>query len=96
MRYGFLDCSPTVAFDFQRFLFVPHMINNVKLAIQKSFDVNLVIELWKTFISSRILVNKIPEYIKLVELIIVQVNGCVEDECYFLTLTFMKKNLQIG
>lgn len=49
------------------------MTNNVKLAMQKPYDVNLVIKLWRTFTSFQILENKILKYIKLVELPIVQV-----------------------
>jgi hypothetical protein len=60
----------------------------------KTFDVNLVTKLWRTFTSFQILKNKIPKYIKLVELAIVYVFGFIEDEHYFFTLTFMKKNLQ--
>jgi hypothetical protein len=56
------------------------MINNAKLAMQKSFDVNPFTKLCRTFISSQILKNKILEYIKLAELAIVQVIGFVEDE----------------
>jgi len=48
---------------------------------------------WRTPTSSRILENKILEYIKLVELV-VQVIGSIEDECCFSTLTFTKEKLQ--
>jgi hypothetical protein len=51
------------------------MTNNAKLAMQKPFDVNLATKLWRTLISSQILKNKILEYIKLVELVIVHVIG---------------------
>jgi len=56
--------------------------------------VNPLTKLWKTFSSSQIFVKKILEYIKLVELVIVQVIGSVEDERCFSTLTFMKTKLQ--
>jgi hypothetical protein len=45
--------------------------------------------LWRTFTFSQILENKIPKYIKLVELAIVQIIGFVEDKHCFSTLTFM-------
>jgi hypothetical protein len=51
-------------------------------------------KLWITLSSSQILVKKILEYIKLVELIIVQVIGLVEDYICFSTLTFMKTKLR--
>jgi hypothetical protein len=56
--------------------------------------VNPLTKLWKTFSSSQIFVKKILEYIKLAELVIVQVIGSVEDERCFSTLTFMKTKLQ--
>jgi hypothetical protein len=49
------------------------MTNNVKLAMQKLFDVNPITKLWRTFTSFQILKNKILEYIELVELAIVQI-----------------------
>ncbi len=55
---------------------------------------NPLTKLWKTFSSSQIFVKKILEYIKLAELVIVQVIGSVEDERCFSTLTFMKTKLQ--
>jgi hypothetical protein len=70
------------------------MTNNVKLAMQKPFDVNPVTKLWKTLTSFRILKNKILKYIKLVELAIVKVIGSIEDEHYFYMLTFMKTKLR--
>jgi hypothetical protein len=89
MRYGLLVFFKIITFDFQRSLFVFNMTNNVKLAMQKPFDVNLVTKLWRTLTSFQILENKIPEYMKLVELVVVQVIGVVEDEHYFSMLTSM-------
>jgi hypothetical protein len=63
------------------------MIKNAKLVMPKPFDVNLITKLWKTFTSFRILENKI------IELVVVQVIGFVEDEYCFFTLTFMETNL---
>jgi hypothetical protein len=45
----------TTAFDLQRFLFVLTMKNNVKLIMQKPFDINPFTKLWKTLSSSQIL-----------------------------------------
>ncbi len=69
------------------------MKNNVKLTMQKSFDINLLTKLWRTFLSSQILEQKILEYIKLVELVVVQMIGSIKDECCFSTFTFMKTKL---
>ncbi len=69
------------------------MKNNVKLAMQKPFDINLLTKLWKTFSSFQIFEQKIFEYIKLVELAVVQVIGLVEDEWCFSTFTSMKTKL---
>jgi hypothetical protein len=65
--------------DLQRSLFVLTMKNNVKLAMQP-FDINPLTKLWGTFFSSWILEQKIDEYIKLLELAMVQVSGSIEDE----------------
>jgi hypothetical protein len=56
------------------------MKNNVKLAMQKPFDINPLTKLRKTFFSSWIHEQKIHEYIKSLELAMVQVNGSIEDE----------------
>jgi hypothetical protein len=69
------------------------MKNNSNLVMQKPFDVNSLTKLWRTFFSSQILVEKILEYIKLVELVVVQVIGPMEDERCFSTFTFMKTKL---
>ncbi len=71
------------------------MTNNVKLAMHKPFDVNPITKLWRTLTSSRILENKLLEYIKLVELVVVQVIGYIENECCFFMLTFMKKKYRL-
>ncbi len=57
--------------------------------MQKPFDVNPITKLWRTLTSSQILENKILEYIKLVELLVVQIIGSIEDECCLSMLTFM-------
>jgi hypothetical protein len=49
-----------IALDLQRSLFVLNMTNNVKLAMQKPFDVHLVIKLCKTLTSFQFFENKIP------------------------------------
>jgi hypothetical protein len=80
-------------FDLQRSLFVLNMKNNAKLVMQKPFDINLLTKLKWTLFSSRIFEQKIYEYIRLDELVVMHVISLVEDEqCYF-TLIFMKIKL---
>ncbi len=83
-----------IDFDLHRFLFVLTMKNNAKLAMQKPFDLNPLTKFWRSLSSSRIFEHKILEYIKLVELLVVQVIGLVEDEQCFSKLTIMKTKLR--
>jgi hypothetical protein len=48
----------------------------------------------KPFFHFKFLNKKILEYIKLVELVVVQMIGSIEDEQCFFTLTFMKTKLK--
>jgi hypothetical protein len=57
-------------------------------------DCNPTIQMWKRFVSSVIVKDKIFEYFKFVELTIVVVWGSVEDQCSFSTVTFMKSKLR--
>jgi hypothetical protein len=67
-------------FDLQRSLFVLNMKNNAKLVMQKPFDINLLTKLKWTLFSSRIFEQKIYEYIRLDELVVMHVISLVEDE----------------
>jgi len=60
--------------------------------MQKPFNVNPITKNLKTFTFFNY-ENKIPKYIKLAELVVVQVIGYVENECFFSTLTFIKTKL---
>jgi len=66
------------------------MKNNAKLAMQKPFDLNSFTKFWRTISSSQIFEHQILEYIKLVELAIVQVIGLVKDERCFSKFSSMK------
>jgi hypothetical protein len=70
------------------------MTKNVKLVMQKHFDVNPVTKLWRTFTCFQILEVKILEYTKLAKLDVVQIIGSIENECCFSTLIFMKIKLR--
>jgi hypothetical protein len=50
--------------------------------------------MWRRFVSSVILKDRVFEYFKLVELAIVAVLGSVENELIFSTVTFMKSKLR--
>ncbi len=52
--------------------------------MQKPFDLNPLTKLWRFLSSSWIFEYQIPEYVKLVEVVVVQVIGLVENEwCFF-------------
>jgi hypothetical protein len=70
----------TIVFDLHRFLFVLIVKKNAKLAMQKPFDLNPLTKLWRFLSSSWIFEYQIPEYVKLVEVVVVQVIGLVENE----------------
>jgi hypothetical protein len=63
----------TIVLDLKTFLFILIMKKNVKLVMQKPFDINSLTKLWKTLSSSQILEQKINEYIRFVGLGIMQV-----------------------
>jgi hypothetical protein len=75
-----LSLFSTIALDLQRSLFVITTTKNVKLAMHKPFDVNPITKLWRTLTSFQMLENKVPKYIKLVELIGVQIIGSIENK----------------
>jgi hypothetical protein len=57
-------------------------------------DLNLVSRLWKKLTSNVLLCAHLSKFLKVVELVVVQIMGSVEDEKTFSTLTFMKTRLQ--
>jgi hypothetical protein len=61
-------------------LFAPHT----------PLDMNPLTRMWHLVTTSHILVTSFPEYVKLVELAMVQVIGSVDDKKCFSILTFMK------
>jgi hypothetical protein len=60
----------------------------------KLFDINSLTKLKRTIFSSQIFEQKIYEYIRLDELVVMQLIGLVEDEKSFSALTFMKTKLK--
>jgi hypothetical protein len=69
------------------------MKNQVSKAIAKPRYENLVIKLWCQLAKNNLSVACLFEFMKLIQLAIVQVIGNVEDEKTFSTLFFMKSNL---
>ncbi len=57
-------------------------------------DLNTFTKLWRTLSSSHIFEHPILEYIKLIELHVVQFIGSIMDEWCFFTLTFMRTKLK--
>jgi hypothetical protein len=70
------------------------MIHNVELVMAKTFDKTPISRLWTKINNSPILPCKLNEYSKLVEIIIAQVLGFVENERTFNNMAYMKNKLQ--
>ncbi len=57
------------------------------------YDVNPLIQLWRTIETSQVFKTIMVEYLKVVKITIFQVLGSVENECTFSTLAFAKAKL---
>jgi hypothetical protein len=68
-------------------------INNEQIMREKSL-VNLVMRLWTKISFFLILKHKLSKFMKLVEIVCVQVLGFVEDERCFFVMAFMKNKLR--
>jgi hypothetical protein len=66
------------------------MSHNVEAMMQESKYVNLVAHMWLKIQSSTLLVKKLNEYMKVVEIAMEMVLGLMEDERTFNNLAFMK------
>ncbi len=66
------------------------MIHNFKVVMCKESSLNPTTRLWHKIITSPILHHKLLEYMKLIEIVVVQVLGFVEDEHTFHIVSFMK------
>jgi hypothetical protein len=62
-------------------------------AMAKSFDVNPMTKLWTLISNNGSPVQRLSEYLKLVEIAIILVFEFVKDEHTFFTFTFMKDKL---
>ncbi len=64
--------------------------------MQEPSNVNLVTQMWLMIQSSPLLVLKLSEYIKVLEITMLQVLGLIEDEKTFSNLVFKKSKLHKG
>jgi hypothetical protein len=69
------------------------MNHNVDALMQEAFNMNPNIQMWLKVQSSSLLILKLDEYLKVDEIIMVQVLGSMEDERTFKNLAFMKSKL---
>jgi len=83
-----------VLFEQQFSFFMTTMQSNNEVAMKPPNDYNPTIRMWKKFVFSVILKDRISENFKLVELAIVVVLGSVENELTFSSITFMKSKLR--
>jgi hypothetical protein len=68
------------------------MSHNIGM-MQEVKDVNPIIQMWLKIIFSSILVYKLNQYLKIVEIALVHVLGLVEDEKIFNNLSFLKNKV---
>lgn len=70
--------------DSQQSMFKMPMKSNSKATMLLPYDMNPLTYSWRTVNASRLLTHFIAEYVKLAEIAVVHVLGCVEDEgCFF-------------
>jgi hypothetical protein len=70
------------------------MLHNVEVFLWKENDLDPLTKLWCKFFSFPVLNHKLLEYIKLVEIAIVQVLSLDENNQTFNIVSFMKNKLQ--
>lgn len=81
------------ALDLQTFFSKMTMLHQSKAILWEENEFNPLIRIWCKIFTSAILNHKISKFIKLVEIVTLQVLGFVEDECTFNTINFMKARL---
>jgi hypothetical protein len=79
--------------DLQMSMFKLTMKTQAPKTMAKSLDVNLVTKLWTLINNNGLPTQRLGEYLKLVEIVIILVFEFVKDEHTFYTLTFMKDKL---
>jgi len=73
--------------DLQYIFFQEPMMSNVQWPTNQPMDLNPMSKLWKNFFSNAPLCVQLFEFMKVVELVEVQIMGFVKDEKTFSTLT---------
>jgi hypothetical protein len=79
---------------FQTSLFKLTMKSNAKRVMEEPRDVNPLTKLWVKVRQNTLILNRLSEFIKVVELTVTVVLGSVEDERTFSTLGFMKSKIR--
>jgi hypothetical protein len=69
------------------------MKNNTNATSKGTHDLNLVIRLWQNLTSPQFVNFKLSKFVKVEEIDVAQVIGCVENKICFYILSFMKNNL---
>jgi len=88
-----LEVLSITSFDMQQSMFKLAMKSNACATMVKLLDVNLLTQLWHIFSTFKVLACALSKYFKLVEIVMVQVFGSVEDEQCFNSLAFCKSKL---
>ena len=70
------------------------MKSNIDKILEPPYDVNLVSKLWQKLGCNGLLLSKLSEFMRLVEIVITNVMGSVEDERTFSSLKFIKSRLR--
>ncbi len=83
----------THALDLHVYFFKMTTGHNSNLVFHEESDFNSLTKMWQKVSRSPLLNHKLSKFIKLAEIIVVQVFGFVEDECTFSIVTFMKTKL---
>ena len=81
-------------FTLRQNMFKMAMKSNSKVAMLPPFDVNPLSHLWRTMNASYLLTLSIVEYVKLVEIAVVDVLGSIDDERCLFSLSFLKNKLR--
>ncbi len=97
-----IDCGkivPTLLLvqnlDCQMSFFNMTMVHNVKAILCENNELNPINRLWWKFSMSAILTHKLSKYMRLVEIVIVQVLSFVENKHTFNIVSFMNNKLWI-
>jgi hypothetical protein len=80
--------------DLQMCMFKLTMKMKAPKAMVEPFDTNLMTKLWVTININTLFNQRLNEYLKLFDIMVVVVLGYVKDEQTFSTLPFMKAKLQ--